>query len=348
MIADHADDVRRCDDPIDVGYVAATTATSDNIGAQRFQSLGDLYADPAQTYHEGGGARDLPHHPPVGPDVSTLLGLQSRQVLRAREDAEHRILGERIAVHTRRRRESNAIQLRRREVGCFHLSSASGGHRVHPPQARVVVGHPLEFAGLGVGDSVQNIRRAQHVVKLTLLRRSSHEGRITVEVGGVAHRRIERLIANQLDSGLQSLDDCAVLFAEGSCDGNFQPVDSRGHLDRPPAHRSRANRRLVTGEVKQSYASCQLNDIQHNERSVQGHSRILHTLSVSDRPDEELSCRCGRTPSPTRSTAGRRSRHGVNCTRSACGRGSENPTLEICVRSFTWSKTDHSRSTASP
>jgi len=98
------------------------------------------------------------------------------------------------------------------------MAAAAGGHGVHPAQPRVGVGGPAQGSGVDIGNAVERFGRVDHRLEGTLLLRCPAKRRIPAEVSGVAHRWIQRLVANQVDPRLELEDPPAVLLAERAGD----------------------------------------------------------------------------------------------------------------------------------
>ena len=143
-----------------------------------------------------------------------LLIQQSTKILRAGEQPEDRELGQRPAVHTRGSGEDDPAQLLLAQPGRLHLPATAGRHGLHPAEPGVGVRRPLQGRGVDVGNAVQDLGRIDQVVERLLLARCPLEGRIAGEVSGVPHRGIERLVADQVDPRLQSLDQLAVRLVQ--------------------------------------------------------------------------------------------------------------------------------------
>jgi hypothetical protein len=192
----------------------AVPARADHGRTEPGQFLDHLLTDPAETDDQDGHLRDLAHLPAAAPVPVTLLSEQPREILRAGEQPEDRELGQRSAVDAGRRGEEDSAQLRLAQSGGFHLPAAAGRHRLHPTEPRVRVRRPLQGCGVDIGNAVEDLGRVDHVIERLLLAGGPLKRRIPGEVGGMAHRGVQRLVADQVDAGLQPLDQLAVCLGQ--------------------------------------------------------------------------------------------------------------------------------------
>jgi len=72
------------------------------------------------------------------------------------------------------------------------------------------------------------------MLERSLLSRGTPKRRVAREVGRVTHRRIQRLVADEVDSWLESLDQLAVLLREWCGNHYAQPLGSVGHINAFP------------------------------------------------------------------------------------------------------------------
>ena len=178
------------------------------------QFLGHLLTDAAEPDDQDGHLRNLAHLPTAGPAAVALLGEQPRQILRAGQHAEDGELGQRSAVHAGRGGEDDPAQLLLAQSGGLHLAAAAGRHGVHPAESRIRIRGPLQRVGVDVGNAVERLGRVEHLLERSLLSRGTTKRRIAGEVGRMTHRRIQRLVADQVDPRLESLDQLAVLLGQ--------------------------------------------------------------------------------------------------------------------------------------
>ena len=178
--------------------------------------------------HQYGHLRELSHLPTAGPAAVTLLGEQPRQILRAGQHAENGELRQRSAMHAGRRGEQDPAKLLLAESGGLHLAATTGSHGAPSgPGFR-----PRSVSALPDRRRVSRTtpRPSRALLERSLLIRVRRNDGSPEEIGRVTHRRIQRLVADQVDSWLESLDQFAVLLGEWCGDHHAQPLGSVGHI----------------------------------------------------------------------------------------------------------------------
>ena len=108
------------------------------------------------------------------------------------------------------------------QSGGLDLAAAAGRHGVHPAQLRVGVRRALQGGRVDIGNAVERVGRVEHLLEGPLLLGRPGEPGVAGEVGRMPHRRIERLVADQLDPRLAPLDQLAQLFGKGRGDDDAQ------------------------------------------------------------------------------------------------------------------------------
>ena len=188
---------------------------------------------PSPTEHAAAG--DERHRPARAPDVCTLVGEQTRQLLGSGEHAEHGELGERLGVHARRGRERDAREVGGVEPGLPDLGTAAGRGGVHPAQPRVRRDRAVQLRRRLVGHAVQGVGRVDEPLEACLLLGRAPEGRVAAVVAGVQLRRQQRRVAHEFETGLRAFDELAERLGKGGRDDDAQLAhDAADRRSEPP------------------------------------------------------------------------------------------------------------------
>jgi hypothetical protein len=118
-------------------------------------------------------------------------------------------------VHPGGGAEHDPLQLRGIEAGGLDLATTPSRHGVHPAQGRVGVRGALQGGRVDVGNAVERVRGVEQLLERPLLPGCPRESGITGEIGRMPHRRIQRLVPDQLDPRFPLLDQPAQLLGQG-------------------------------------------------------------------------------------------------------------------------------------